>query len=114
MVCFDPRSSAVEGRTELIAQLQRSSSITGKVVVLAIAVLAMEWGHSRGAETIAFTQNVWVGVAGSASGLGMVAIVVARLFGKRIGLIKSDRQAIFALLFMITVKVVLARVFLAM
>lgn len=97
----------------MIAQLQHSSSVTGKVLLLAVAVLAMELGHSRGAETVAFSQNLWVGIVGSVLGLGMVAMVVARLFGKPIGLIHSDRQAIFALLFMVTVKVVIARLFLA-
>ena len=97
----------------MIAQLQRSSSITGKVAILGIALLAMEWGHSGGAERVAFAQNLWVGLAGSLLGLAMVAIVLARLFGKRIGLINSDRQAMFALVFMVAVKVVIARVFLA-
>lgn len=95
----------------MITQLQRSSSMTGRLVVLAIALLGSQL-HASGAPERALAENLPLLVVGSAFGLGMVAIVLARLFGKSIGLIHSDRSAIGALVFMMAVKIALARVFL--
>jgi len=50
---------------------------------------------------------------GSVMGIAMLAIVVARLIGRNIGLIRSDRAAVFALLFMMAAKVAIARTLLA-
>ena len=97
----------------MVSSLQRSSSWPGRLLVLTVAVLAMSWGHSGGVETRAFAENVGAGVLGSVLGLGMLAIVVARLFGRNVGLITSDRQAIGALLVMIAVKIAIARMLLA-
>ena len=96
---------------QVISQLERSSSWPGKFVVLAIAVLAFNL-HASGAPERALATNVGVLVVGAALGLGMLAIVVARLIGRNIGLIHSDRSAIVALLMMIAVKVAIARIFL--
>lgn len=96
----------------MIQQLQRSSSWTGRVAVLAFAVIAMSVGHAGGVETRAWGQNAGVALAGSVFGLAMLSIVLARLFGKNIGLIRSDLGAVGALLVMVGVKVALARLFL--
>ena len=96
----------------MIQQLQRSSSWTGRVAVLAFALIAMSLGHASGVETRAWGQNIGVALVGSVFGLAMIAIVVARLIGRNIGLIRSDLEAIRALLVMIAVKVALARLFL--
>ncbi len=96
----------------MIAQLQRSSSITGKAVVLAVALLGSQL-HAGGAPERALAGDLTLLIVGSVLGLAMVAIVLARLFGRSIGLIHSDRAAVGALIFMLAVKVALARVFLA-
>lgn len=96
----------------MIQQLQRSSSWTGRAAVLGFAVIAMSIGHAGGVETRAWGQNAVVALAGSASGLAMVAIVLARLFGRNIGRIRSDVGAVGALLVMVGVKIALARLFL--
>ena len=94
----------------MLAQLQRSSSWTGKVAVLAVALLGSQL-HASGAPERALAEPGTALVVGSVMGLTMVAIVVARLLGKNIGLIRSDRQAIASLLFMIVVKIAIARFF---
>ena len=93
----------------MLAQLQRSSSLSGKVVVLAVALLGSQL-HSAGAPERALAQPGAALVVGSVMGLAMVAIVLARLVGRNIGLIRSDRQAIVSLVFMMAVKIAIARV----
>lgn len=93
----------------MLAQLQRSQW-TGRVVVLAIAVLGSQL-HGTGAPERALAQGGGAVIVGSLFGLAMVAIVVARLLGRNIGLIRSDRQALGALVVMMAVKVAIARVF---
>lgn len=92
----------------MITQLQRSSSLTGKTVVLAIALLGSQL-HSSGAPELALATPGLALVLGTVMGLGMVAIVIARLAGRNIGLIRSDRAAMFALVSMMAVKVAIAR-----
>lgn len=94
----------------MIGQLQRSSSWTGRIVVLAVALLGSQF-HASGAPERALAQGGALLVMGSVMGIAMVSIVVARLVGRNIGLIRSDRSAMFVLLFMIAVKVVIARIF---
>jgi len=95
----------------MIKELQRSSSWTGKLAVIGIAVLASNL-HSGGAPERALASGGAGLVAGVVLGIGMLAIVFARGFGKDIGLIRSDRAAIGALLVMIGVKIAIARLFL--
>ena len=95
----------------MIGQLQRSSSWTGRVVVLAIALLGSQL-HAIGAPELALARPGAALVLGTVMGLAMVAIVLARLFGKRLGLINSDRQAMFALVFMVAVTVVIGKIWL--
>jgi hypothetical protein len=95
----------------MLAQLQRSSSWTGRVAVLAVALLGSQL-HASGAPERALAQPGVALVVGSLMGLMMVTIVIARLLGRKLGLIRSDRQAIGALIFMITVKIAVARVLL--
>lgn len=92
----------------MIGQLQRSSSWTGRVVVLAIALLGSQL-HAIGAPELALARPGAALVLGTVMGLAMVAIVVARLLGRNIGLIRSDRAAMFSLVFMMAVKVAIAR-----
>lgn len=92
----------------MITQLQRASSTTGKLVVLAIALLGSQL-HQSGAPERALAAPGASLVIGSLMGIAMVAIVIARLLGRDIGLIRSDRSAMFALVFMIAVKVAIAR-----
>jgi hypothetical protein len=93
----------------MITQLQRSSSTTGKLVVLAIALVGSQL-HQSGSPERALAQAGGALLMGTLMGLAMVAVVVARLLGRDIGLIRSDRAAMFALVFMVAVKVVIARV----
>jgi hypothetical protein len=93
----------------MATQLQRASSATGKLVLLAVALLGSQL-HASGAPERALAYPGAGLVMGSVMGLAMVAIVIARLLGRNIGLIRSDRAAIFALVFMIAVKVAIARV----
>ena len=95
----------------MIKELQRSSSWTGKLVLFATTVLAMQL-HTGGAPERALATSIGVAAAGSVLGLGLVAIVVARLLGKNIGLITSDRAAMVAVLVMVAVKIAIARIFL--
>ena len=94
----------------MIGQLQHSSSWTGKIVVVAIALLASQL-HQSGAPERALAAGGAALVMGSVMGVAMLAIVVARLLGWNIGLIRTDRAAMFALLFMIVVKIAIARIF---
>jgi hypothetical protein len=94
----------------VIDQLHRSSSWTGRGVVLAIALLGLQL-HQTGAPERALAQGGAVLVMGSVMGIAMVAIVVARLLGRNIGFIRTDGIAMLALLFMIAVKVTVARIF---
>lgn len=95
----------------MVKALQRPTSWAGKVLLLAIAVLAIEIGHAGGVETRAWGQNVGAALAGSVLGIAMVAMVLARLFGKNVGLIRSDVGAVGALLFMVVIKVAIAQIF---
>ena len=92
----------------MIGQLQRSSSVTGKIAVVAVALLGSQL-HQSGAPELALAQPGAALVVGSLMGLAMVAIVVARLLGRNIGLIRSDRAAMFSLVFMLAIKVATAR-----
>jgi hypothetical protein len=94
----------------MLAQLQRSSSWTGRVAVLAVALVGAQL-HATGAPERALADGGLALIVGSVMGLAMVAIVVARLLGRNIGLIRSDRQAIVSLVFMMAVKIAVARVF---
>lgn len=96
----------------MIGQLQRSSSWTGRIVVLGVALVGLQL-HQSGAPELALAHGGTALVMGSVMGIAMVAIVVARFIGRNIGLIRSDRAAVFALLFMIAAKVVIARTLLA-
>jgi hypothetical protein len=95
----------------MLGQLQRSSSWTGKVVVLVIALLGSQL-HAGGAPERALAQSGAAVLIGSLMGLMMVAIVIARLLGRDIALIRSDRQAVGALIFMMAIKVAIARLLL--
>ena len=97
----------------MIKELERSSSWVGKLAVLGIAVLASNL-HAGGAPERALASGGGGLVAGVVLGVAMLAIVAARLFGKNIGLIHTDRAAIGALLVMITVKIAIARLLVAM
>lgn len=96
----------------MIQALQRPSSWTGRAAVLGFAVLAMSIGHAGGVETRAWSQDPAVALAGSVLGIAMTVMVVARLLGKNVGLIRSDLGALGALLVMVGVKIALARMFL--
>lgn len=96
---------------QFVGQLQRSSSWVGRLTVLAIALLGSQL-HEGGAPERALAQGGAVLIVPSLMGLAMVAIVIARLLGRNIGVIRSDRQAMFSLVFMIAVKVAVARIFL--
>jgi len=96
----------------MIEQLQRSSSWTGRIVVVGVALLGSQL-HQSGTPELALAQGGAAVVMGSVMGLAMLAIVVARLIGRNIGLIRSDRAAVFALLFMMAAKVAIARTLLA-
>jgi hypothetical protein len=93
----------------MIGQLQRASSWTGRIAVLAIALLGSQL-HATGTPERALAQGGAAVLVGSVIGLAMVAIVVARLLGRNIGLIQSDRQAMAALAFMIASKIAIARI----
>jgi len=92
----------------MLGQLQRSSSWTGRVVVLAVALLGSQL-HASGAPERALAQPGAALILGSLMGLMMVAIVVARLLGRQLGLIRTDRQAVGALIVMMAAKVAIAR-----
>jgi hypothetical protein len=92
----------------MIKEIQRSSSWVGKVVLIAVAVLASNM-HAGGSPERAVAVGGAALVVGVVLGLGMVAIVLTRLFGRNIGLIRSDLAALLALLVMITVKIAIAR-----
>lgn len=96
---------------QFVSQLQRSSSWAGKATVLAVALLGSQL-HQSGAPERALAEGGAVLIVPSLMGIAMVAIVIARLVGRNLGLIRSDRQAIFALVFMMAAKVAVARVFL--
>jgi hypothetical protein len=93
----------------MIGQLQRASSWTGRIAVLAIALLGSQL-HATGTPERALAQGGAAVLVGSVIGLAMVALIGARLLGRSIGLIRSDRQAIGALIFMIVVKIAIARI----
>jgi hypothetical protein len=93
----------------MIGQLQRASSWTGRIAVLAVALLGSRL-HATGTPERALAQGGAAVLVGSVIGLAMVAIVVARLIGRNIGLIRSDRQAMAALAFMIASKSAIARI----
>ena len=92
----------------MIGQLQRSSSWTGRIVVLVVALLGSQL-HQSGTPELALAQGGAALVMGSVMGIAMLATVVARLVGRNIGLIRSDRAAVFALLFMMAAKIAIAR-----
>ena len=77
--------------------------------MLAIALLGSQL-HQSGAPERALAEPGAALVLGSVMGIGMVAITIARLMGRDIGLIRSDRAAMFALVFMIALKVAIARI----
>lgn len=95
----------------MIAQLQRSSSWAGRLAVLVVALLAFEL-HSWGAPERALAQPGIGLVLGAVMGTLMVVIVVARLLGRKVGLIRTDGQAIVAILTMSAVKIAIARLLL--
>ena len=95
----------------MINELHRPSSWVGKVAVLAVAVLALNF-HSSGAPERALAAGGVTLVLGVVLGLGMLAIVVARLVGRDLGLIRSDLGAIVTLLVMVAAKIAIARVLL--
>jgi len=94
----------------MIGQLQNSSSWTGRIVLVAIALFASQL-HQSGAPERALAAGGAALVAGSVIGVAMLAIVGTRLVGRDLGLIRTDRVAIFALLLMIAIKIVIARIF---
>ena len=93
----------------MIGQLQQSSSWTGRIVVVGLALLASQL-HQSGAPERALAAGGVTLVIGSVIGIAILAIVVARLFGRNIGLIRSDRAAMFTVLFMVGVKIAIARI----
>ena len=95
----------------MLKALDHPSSWTGKAVLLLGTVIAMNL-HAGGAPERALAAGGLPLILGTVMGLGMLAIVVARLLGKNIGLIRSDRQAMGAMLLMIAVKIAVARVLL--
>lgn len=95
----------------MIAQLQRSASWAGRLAVLVVAVLAFEL-HAWGAPERALAQPGIGLVLGAVMGTLMVVVVVARLLGRKVGLIRTDRQAIVAILTMSAVKIAIARLLL--
>jgi hypothetical protein len=95
----------------MLGQLQRSSSWTGRVVVVVVALLGSQL-HAGGAPERALSQPGVALVVGSLMGVMMLAIVIARLIGRNFGLIRSDRQAVGALIVMMASKIAIARLLL--
>lgn len=95
----------------MIAQRLSSYPWIEKVALVAIPVLAWQM-HSLGAPERADAAGPVFTAAGVIFGAAIMVIVVARLFGKRLPGIASDRAAIVAVVGLIAIKVVIARVLL--
>lgn len=95
----------------MVTEQQRSSTWIGKTVLVAITVLAAQL-HSTGSPERADAAGAGMTTVGVVLGTAIAAIVVARLFGKSLPLIASDRAAMVAVLVVVAAKIVIARVFL--
>lgn len=93
----------------MITAQRRAIAWIDKFALLAIAVGAAQL-HSLGAPERAEVAGQGVVAAGVLLGVGIMVILVARLFGKSLPFISSDRAAILAVICLVAVKVVIARV----
>lgn len=82
-----------------------------KIVLVAIPVIAWQM-HSLGAPERADAAGPAFTAAGVILGAAILVIVAARLLGKRLPGIASDRSAIVAVIGLIAVKIAIARVLL--